>query len=304
MTAALILAASVPAEGSKRKPTDDVGGASSIKRLIMVFEQAGIKPIIVVTGYDAEAVEKHCSHMGVIFIRYKDYETGGLLGSVKTGLDFLKNKCAKVYISPVHIPLFTVETLRSMDKVNSLVVIPRYDEKEGHPLLLSESVFNKVLQYDGPDGLKGALSYDNAIRKFVDVDDMGVLADTRDRINVSSLTEQQGLQKIRPDAKIQLAGEKGFFGPGALLLLNLTRETGSLKQAARQMGISYGKAIKMIALIEEQIGYKILGSRSGGSGGGGSSVLTKRGLDLMKRYEAFEAECTEFVKNAFDRYFS
>jgi molybdenum-dependent DNA-binding transcriptional regulator ModE len=32
--------------------------------------------------------------------------------------------------------------------------------------------------------------------------------------------------------------------------------------------------------------------------------VTKRGLDLMKRYEAFEAECTEFVKNAFDRYFT
>ena len=302
MNAALILAANSSQEDSKRKPTDAVGGASSIKRLIMVFGQAGIKTIVVVTGYDAEALEKHCSHMGVVFVRNESYETGDMLSSVKAGLDYLKGKCSKVFITPAHISLFSADTLNIMEHTDSQVIIPANNEKAGHPLLLSESLFNRVLQYDGPEGLSGALSQDGISRSFVEVSDKGILADTRERINVSGLIEQQGLRKIRPDAKIQLICEKGFFGPGTLLLLKLTREVGSLKQAAQQMGISYSKALKLIAGIEEQLGYKILESRQGGSGGG-SSIVTKKAMDLMKRYAAFETECLDYIKSAFERYF-
>ena len=140
-------------------------------------------------------------------------------------------------------------------------------------------------------------------RRKIEVPDKGILADTRGRVNVSGLIEQQGLWKIRPDAKIQLSGEKGFFGPGTLLLLSLTRETGSLKQAAQQMGISYSKALSLISRIEEQLGCKVLESRQGGSEGG-SSVVTKKAQDLMKRYEAFEAECREYIKSAFEKHFT
>jgi len=302
MTAAMIIAASVLPEESRRKPTDDLGGVSSIKRLILVFQQAGIKRVVVVSGFDADTLEKHCAHMGVVFLRNEAYETGDMLSSVKAGLDYLKNKCTRVFITPAHIPLFSAETLKSMNSIDSPVVVPSYNKKTGHPLLLSASLFDRVLKYDGPRGLNGAVSFAGAARRSVELHDKGILADTRDRVNVGGLIEAQGLWKIRPEAKIQLSGERGFFGPGTLLLLNLTRETDSLKQAAQQMGVSYSKALKMIACIEDQLGYKILESRQGGSGGG-SSIITKKGLDLMKRYEAFEAECAEFVKGAFEKHF-
>ncbi|MCL2437110.1 MAG: NTP transferase domain-containing protein [Clostridiales bacterium] len=302
MTAALILAAVVLPEDGKRKPTDALGEVSSIKRIIMVFQQAGIKKIVVVTGSDADALEKHCAHMGVIFLRSETYETGDMLSSVKAGLAYLKNKCSKVFITPVHIPLFSAETVKSMDSADGPVVIPKYNEQAGHPLLLFKSLFKNVLNYDGQGGLSGALSGEDIARHFVEVSDQGILTDTRNSANVSDLIETQGLQTIRPEAKIRLLGEKEFFGPGTLLLLNLTQETGSLKQAAQQMGVSYSKALKMIAGMENQLGYTILESRQGGSGGG-SSIITKRGLDFMKRYEAFESECNERIKGAFEKYF-
>jgi molybdate transport repressor ModE-like protein len=303
MTAALILAAGVLSGEGRRKPTDAMGEISSIKRIIMVFRQAGIKNIVVVTGFDADALEKHCAHMGVVFLRSEAYETGDMLSSVKAGLDYLKNKCSRVFITPVHIPLFSAETVKSMENIDGPAIIPRYNEKDGHPLLLSESLFSRVLKYDGYGGLSGALSGEGVIHRFIEVPDKGILVDMRDRVNISSLVEKQGLQRIRPEAKIQLSGEKNFFGPGTFLLLNLTRETGSLKQAAQQMGVSYSKALKMIAGIEDQLGYNILESKQGGSGGG-SSIITRKGLDLMKRYEAFEDECIELIKDVFDKYFS
>ena len=303
MIAALILAAGVVPEDSKRKLTDYIGGASSIRRLILVFRQAGIRKIVVVTGYDAEAVENHCSRMGVVFLRNEAYETEDKLSSVKIGLNYLKNKCARAFMAPTHVPFFSAETVKALESAEGQVVIPCYNKKAGHPILISESIFDHILTYNGDGGLKSALSQEGTAYRFIDVDDKGVLADTRKRANVSGLIKNQSLKKIRPEAKIQLISERGFFGPGTLLLLNLTREFGSLKQAAIQMGMSYSKAIKMITVTEEQLGYKVLESRQGGVGGG-SSIITKNGLDLMRRYEAFESECTKFVNEAFKKHFT
>ena len=302
MTAALILAAGTLPEESRRKPTDAVGGASSIKRLIMVFRQVGIRKIVVVTGFDADEVEKHCSHLGVIFLRNKAYETSDKLSSIKTGLEYLKGKCSRVFISSVHIPFFSAETLRRMESADGQVIIPSYNRKMGHPILLPENLFGRVLKYDGPRGLKGVLFDESIVRNFVEVSDKGILADMRERVNISGLIKEQGLQRVKATVKIQLSAEKGFFGPGTLLLLNLTRETGSLKQAAQQMGVSYSKALKMIACIEDQLRYKVIESRQGGSGGG-SSIITRNGIDLIKRYEAFEAECAELVEEVFKKHF-
>jgi len=302
MTAALILVAGIVPDGSKRRPTDDIGGASSIKRLIMVFRHAGIRKIVVVTGSDAETIERHCAHMGVVFLRNDGYEAGDMLSSVKIGLDYLRDKCEKAFISPTDVPLFSSETVRSIQDMPEPAVIPICNNKTGHPILVSRSLFNRVLGYCGPGGLEGALSGSEVERRFLDVPDEGILVDTMSSADISSIAEKQGLRNIRPDAKIQLSGEKGFFGPGASLLLGLTQETGSLKQAAKQMGVSYSKAIKMIAVIEEQLGYQILESQRGGSGGG-SSLITKEGLDFMRRYEAFESECKELIKCIYEKHF-
>jgi len=302
MTAALILADSAESAKSGRTPVGDLDGASAIKRLILVFQRAGIKKIAVVTGHDAENLEKHCAHMGVVFLRNEIYEEEDTLRSVKTGLDYLKGKCSGTFISPAHIPLFSASTLESMESTNSPIVIPIYNNEPGYPVLISDNMFYKFFGYDGQGGLQGFLSSVSADCRNIEVSDQGILVDMRKRANVSGLIEKQGLRKVKPDAKIQLSAEKGFFGPGTLLLLNLTRETGSLKQAAQQMGVSYSKALKMVAVVEKQLGFRILESRQGGSGGG-SSIVTKKGLDLMSRYDAFASECGDFINKAFERHF-
>ena len=166
MTAALILAAGIVPEDSKRRPMDAIGGASSIKRIIMVFKQAGIKKIVVVTGYDAEEMENHCGRMGVIFLRNNNYNIGDMLSSVRIGLEYLKDKCDKAFITPADVSLFSSQTVKKMDKASEPIVIPICYNKTGHPLLLSQSLFDRVVEYGGSGGIGGALS--------------GADADTRD----------------------------------------------------------------------------------------------------------------------------
>ena len=54
-------------------------------------------------------------------------------------------------------------------------------------------------------------------------------------------------------ATLRIFGEEiPFFGPGRLQLLEHIESTGSISQAAKNMGMSYKKAWKMISSMNEQ----------------------------------------------------
>ncbi len=86
-------------------------------------------------------------------------------------------------------------------------------------------------------------------------------------------------------------GEK-FFGEGPCRLLSGIRQHGSLRSAAIAMGMSYTKAFHMLKHTEACCGFPLCRRTIGGDGGGGSS-LTPEAEDLLTRYEAFRADCSQ-----------
>ena len=305
MTAALILAAGSLTEGGKYNPTEKIGDVTPIQRLVSAFEQAGVERTVIITGYNAEHVERHSSKYGAIFLRNNAYETSDMLSSVKIGLEYLKGKAARVFITPADVPFFSVNTLRTMmsnESDNAQVLMPVCNSIIGHPLLVSADTFDTIMEYDGSNGLQGILSSRALTRKFVEVADDGVLFDFSDNTRLAELLSTFPRPKIKAGAKLWLAGNNAFFGPGTYRLLEITLETGSLKTASRQIGISYGKARSVIANSEKALGYQIVASQTGGKNGGRSEV-TARGLELMRRYAAFTADCNESIREAFERHF-
>jgi len=304
MTAALILAAGVVPPDSKRKPTEEISGASSLRRIIITFRQAGVRRIVVITGFNAEETENNCGKLGAVFLRNDTYESGDMLGSVKMGLDYLKDKCEKTFITPAAYPLFSLDTIVKMEEASEPVVIPMFQNKTGHPLLLSRAIFDKVLDYECSGGIAGALTGSEVDRRFLDVPDAGILIDTQSTEDICNVVKNNSMRKTRAEAKIQLSRERGFFGPGMLLLLNLVQEVGALKHAAQRMGMSYQKAINLIANAEEQLGFKLLRTVRGRSPTGGNAAVTEEALDLMRKYETFEMECDAAIQTLFEKYFS
>ena len=303
MTGALILAAGAVPEGSVIKPTDDIRGIPSIKRIILTFQQAGIKKIAVVTGYNAEETEKRCGHKSVVFLHNDDYEAEDMLGSVKIGLEYFKDKCDRVFISPADVPFFSRDTLKKMNDTPEEAIIPICRSVAGHPILLSQGLFDKILEYDGTGGFVDAITGEGAEPRYLNVRDEGIFIDTQNYEDFYEVVENHGLRNLRAGTKVSLSCEKDFFGPGIMLLLTLVMETGSLKQAARSMGLSIGKAVQIVANAEGQLGFKLLESRSGGYTGG-TSTVTEKTQDLMRRYEVFDSEVAEFAQVAFERNFS
>lgn len=92
------------------------------------------------------------------------------------------------------------------------------------------------------------------------------------------------------------------FGEGPFRLLCGVKETGSLRLAAQNMGMSYTKALRLVKNAEEGLGFSLLVRTAGGKSGGGSS-LTPEGQDFLERYQAYRAACIKENRRLFDEYF-
>jgi molybdate transport system regulatory protein len=93
-----------------------------------------------------------------------------------------------------------------------------------------------------------------------------------------------------------------MFGPGTHELLRLVDDSGSLNQAAKDMGMSYSKAWRIVREVEQRLGIVLFERQTGGPGGGGSR-LTDRGRLLLLRFDAFSREADEALEELFERHF-
>ena len=85
-TAALIVSAGMSSRMGDFKPMLSIGSISIAQRVVATFQQAVIRKIVMITGFNAVTLERHLSGNGVIFLRNEDYETTQMFDSVKIGL--------------------------------------------------------------------------------------------------------------------------------------------------------------------------------------------------------------------------
>ena len=301
MITALIIAAGKTLHRDSFEPQREVGVISAIQRIVMLFQRAGIDSIVIVCDDDGCKTEKLASHMNVVFLHNSgDAE---MLDNIKTGLAYLQDKCTAVIITHVDVPLFSIETVRHLIAAEGPICVPAHNGKTGHPVLLRSEQFQSVLSYNGEGGLAGAIKAAGVPYNLVEVDDEGILANIHYDNAYAHIINKHSLRESYPDFRIRIVREKPFYGPGAHQLLQLTEETNSLREACRQMGISYGKGRAIIALMEQQLGYPVIISQQGGKTGG-YSVVTEEGKKLMRKYNEFHMEARQYLQELFGKYFT
>jgi molybdate transport system regulatory protein len=89
-------------------------------------------------------------------------------------------------------------------------------------------------------------------------------------------------KELRVRCWIDLGGEK-FFGPGRAELLVLIQESGSIANAARQMGMSYKKAWAMVDEMNTRSPKPFVVTHKGGQQGGHAEV-TELGKKVLTAY--------------------
>ena len=101
------------------------------KKLVTAIAM-GVDKIVMVTGYNAVMLERHLAGNGIVFLRNEAYETTQMFESACIGLRYLQDKCDRVLIPPVDIPLFTAATVR---RFTVLSVSPKYWRRSEWPMM-------------------------------------------------------------------------------------------------------------------------------------------------------------------------
>ncbi len=94
--------------------------------------------------------------------------------------------------------------------------------------------------------------------------------------------------------------EGTFLGDGKVKLLQSIQINGSISAAARDLGISYRKAWKMIDVMNSQATKPLVERQIGGKKGGGTQV-TQNGLDAIQTFLALKKKCADFMDTEFEK---
>jgi len=84
------------------------------------------------------------------------------------------------------------------------------------------------------------------------------------------------------------------LGPGKVRLLEAIRDSGSLSQAARNMGMSYRRAWLLVESLKRSFREPVTVASAGGKDGGGMMV-TEFGDALIKSYRDLERDFVDLA---------
>ena len=216
-----------------------VDGIQVLRQMILNFKRAGVDEIVLITGYQAEQVEKKLAKLGAVFLRSEDYEKEEMITSAVRGMNYLKPRCEKFFFCPAGVSLFTEDTVRVLmqkakenENDHEKVYVPVWEERKGHPILMDRSMIDQFTSYEGEGGLKGAMDVLNVERIFIPVEDNGVAIYSGQGEPFREIfKEKEKERRIRPRVKLQLEKNENFFGPGIVFLLRQIDTLGSVRDA-------------------------------------------------------------------------
>ena len=187
----------IPAAGGSRrmdgfKPLLKINGFPMITMTVQSLRNAGIRDIIVVTGYRGEEVEKVLEPMGVRIIENRRWQETDMLASVKLGLEAADKK-EGVYILPGDIPVTPPGTFKKMAegiskaKPGTEVLLPGAGGKILHPPFLFPEGCRQALDYQGSKGLRGA--FGSMETEIVTAADTGAEMDADNRKDLAQIQD-------------------------------------------------------------------------------------------------------------------
>jgi molybdenum cofactor cytidylyltransferase len=177
---AIVLAAGESRRMGFPKMLLEIRGKPMIENVILNVLSSGIENILVVLGADHERVKEPVKRMPVQFCYNENYRDG-MLSSVRCGLQNLPDDFEAVLFFQGDQPFISHELIDKLtgifQKTGRGIIIPLYDRKRGHPLLVGRKYRNKIEELDDSAGLRSlAQIYADDVLE-VETEDNGILID-------------------------------------------------------------------------------------------------------------------------------
>jgi molybdenum cofactor cytidylyltransferase len=186
--AALVLAAGGSTRmGDRHKLTASLGDRPLVAHAVDTVLASRARPVVVVTGHQAEAVRASLGGREVTFVANPEWSTG-LASSLRAGLAGLPQAVDGVLVCLGDMPRIRAATLDALlDAFTGpqSIVTPEYLGRRGHPVLFGRGHFAELARTTGDVGARALL--ERHAPRAVPVADPGVLVDVDTPADLSAL---------------------------------------------------------------------------------------------------------------------
>ena len=185
MIVAVVLAAGESSRMGRPKALLPIEGVRFIEKIVNSLESTGVGKTIVVLGHNAEELRRKIADLSVDVVINPDYKQGQLsslmaaVRSIASSADagdadgILVHLVDHPYISPDLVNLMIERFYES----KKLIVVPRYRERRGHPVILSKLLFAELLATPLDQGAKAVVHAHKSETLEIATDDEGVTID-------------------------------------------------------------------------------------------------------------------------------
>jgi molybdenum cofactor cytidylyltransferase len=180
--AAIILAAGRSTRmGGPNKLLAELGGKPLVRTVTEQALASKAQSVIVVTGHQAEQVEKALQGLKVKFVRNPDFAEG-LASSVKAGVAAVADNADGAVICLGDMPLISSNLIDRLIEAfapdrGHLIAVPVSDNKRGNPVLWSRRFFNELMTLNGDIGARHLIARHSEAVAEVPVEGFGAFLD-------------------------------------------------------------------------------------------------------------------------------
>jgi molybdenum cofactor cytidylyltransferase len=181
----VILAAGYSSRANAFKMELEINKKSILQRCIEALYD-DCSNIIVVSGYKHEKINELTKNYSMLRVVYNDEFDKGMFSSIKKGIQNVT--APRFLLTPGDYPLISKDIIKKIIKQENEIVIPSFNKKGGHPILLSSHLIKEILNEPDDSNLKIYLNRKKC--SYLDIEDEGILLD------VDTMEDYHNVKKI------------------------------------------------------------------------------------------------------------
>ena len=189
MSAILLAAGQSKRMAGENKLTKKIKGIPLIKHSVKNILASSIDELIIVLGYQKDAIEKLIDkNKKIKFVFNKDFENG-MASSIKTGLNNLSEKTEAFFICLGDMPMVNHNIYNQLikSKGNKEIIAPTYKGQQGNPVLFNKSMKEKIIVITGDIGAKKILELNKDKILNLEINDQSITKSFNTQGEFSSL---------------------------------------------------------------------------------------------------------------------
>lgn len=182
MIAAVVLAAGESRRMGRPKALLPIEGETFIERIVGALRRTSADGVFVILGHNAGDMRRSVEHLPVEILVNPDYQRGQL-SSLQVAIRHLTRvpDCEGMLVHLVDHPYIDADLvdrmIRRFRESGKLIVVPRFGDRRGHPVLFSSQLFPELLSAPIEEGAKAVVNAHRGETLEIDTENEGITLD-------------------------------------------------------------------------------------------------------------------------------